>query len=190
MKILAVLLCLPLPALATTFSVQLADDLVDEPVDGRLVVMLWEVDENGEAAHPYYGSYFNPQPRFGMDVEDWSAGEVRVIDAAHGQDAFPVALADLPAGTYGAAAFLDRNRITGEWDREPGNLVGPVVRFAAGDDVALVLDDMIRERPSFEREDVEEFTIESTMLSAFRGEPVTMNAAVIYPTNFDPDRKY
>jgi hypothetical protein len=129
---------------------------------------------------------------FGLDVLELmpSASVVLGDDAA----AFPRAPRELPVGAYRAQAVLDREHEHSDWQREPGNRYSPIERFEVGRSrravVELTLREVVSPRVVPRVAGVELFTLPSPRLSAFRGRAVTLRAGVVFPRDYDPQRKY
>lgn len=186
-------------------SVRFAESVVQQPVSGRLLLMLSRTEKfrPGE----------NGTPIFGMDVVDWSAGDPLVLDSS--ALGHPVrSLADLPAGEYFAQAYLHlyttferadghtlrlpMDRGEGQsWRRAPGNLFSVPKSIHLGGETAgvpeLILDQVVPPiEPKVDTEWVKHVQIESQRLSAFWGQPMPIGATVLLPRSYheEPQRKY
>ena len=182
-----------------TFRVKLdAGEAATEPVGGRMVVYLiragsreWDGD-----TMPADGPFWeDPQPMFGRNVERLAPGQtVDLPPTTDFPDAYPSALHDLPAGKYKAQVVLDRTRRDSSWKREIGNLYGdPVQIDIAGDGpqtVDLSLTKRVNGRPFPKHPWLTEVSVESKLLSDFRGESTTLYAGVLQPLDYDPNKKY
>ena len=168
----------------------------DQPAAGRLVVYLVKQGSNVWQREPADGPFWeDPQPLFGKDVSDWKPGDPVVIGAdTDFPDAYPHPPAELSPGKYKAQAVLDLGRVESVWSREPGNLSGEAVEFEVKADgptrVTLSLTKAVEARPFRETEAIKEVSVESKLLSAFRGEPVTLRAGVLLPIDYDPAKQY
>jgi hypothetical protein len=194
--------------------VELPEEMVSEPLDGRLVVVFSQRDEGEPRFHVTDGA--GAQPVFGVDVEGWTAGTpMLLVDTVFG---FPVdRLGELPPGEYRAQAVLNRyhtfTRSDGRtlklppdqgegqvWNRKPGNLYSAPVDFTVGpgggaDRLTLTLDQVIPPLPDpaeQETEWVKYVRIRSQRLSQFWGEDVYLGAWVLLPRDFEanPTRRY
>ena len=150
----------PAPA-APRFSITYPAAVAEGELTGRLVLVFAPAGE--EEPRLLVGWDQDAVPFFGIDVENWKAGEARVLD--HRAFGFPLhSLDQLPPGDYRVQAVLNRyetfargDGVTlslppdqGEgqaWNRKPGNLHStPVpVRIGAGrrGRVSIVLDQKI-----------------------------------------------
>jgi hypothetical protein len=195
------------------FSVAFDSAVLDEAVDGRVLVIIAPSD----ASEPrFQAGSAGPDAAqiFGVDVEGVSPGEPVVI----GGDVFgfPVeSLADLPAGEYSVQAVLHRyetyNLATGhtvklppmdrndgqQWSRQPGNLISTPqtmrVDPASGATLELALDQVIPPIAAPEdTEYVKHITMQSDLLTDFWGRPVSLGAHVLLPEGFDehPEARY
>ncbi len=184
-------------------------DTVDGPLDGRLLVLL-ATDTTSE---PRFQIRDGPNTGyvFGVDVEGWAPGDVRVVDAS--AFGYPVeGLADLPAGSYQVQALLNiyetfersdghtvklpPDRGEGQqWNRKPGNLLSGPVMLEMGPSVSHVVA-LDREIPPIEppedTEWIKHVRIRSDLLSEFWGTDMYLGAHVLLPAGFDeePDRRY
>lgn len=207
-RLFAVLVAwLPLPLLATsldapevTFRVRIDGPALaavdDGSVNGRIVVYLIDMESRVADRDPADGPFWtDPQPLFGMDVADHAADDPIVVGPdVQFPHAFPEALSELPAGRYKAQAVLDRSRIESSWSREPGNLFGDPVEMVVPEVGELAVEltlDHVTDQSEFPRHpELTEVSIESRLLSEFRGEKVLLNAGVLRPTDYDPEKKY
>jgi len=183
------------PALAEPplFQISIPPLVEGGPFTGRLVVYLIAEDAKVDRRlSPIDGPFFDdPQPMFSMRLENVEAGEAFMFkDEAY----FPVPLADLPAGRYQAMVVLDRSMTHSAWNKEEGALVSPRRAFDHDPETQpayvqfQLLNHEIQPIPMLEG--VELFETSSTLLTQFRGMPVTLRAGVVYPEDYDPDREY
>ncbi len=193
------------------FAVTLPTSLGDQPVYGRLLVML----STDPASEPRFqiSEGNDTQQVFGVDIEGATPGSRVVVgDAAFG---YPLQrLADVPPATYSVQALLHRyetlHRADGHvvhlpmdrgegqhWNLAPGNRYGTPRRVAvdpARDEVIeLALD---REIPPIEPPAdtpwIEHVRIRSDLLSEFWGRDIELGAHVLLPAGFHehPDAHY
>lgn len=180
-----------------SFRVSLRPEAAEAPQSGRLVVYLIKDGARvRRGAEPADGPFFSdPQPMVGLWLENFAPGDDVLVDDKSIDAAFPAALAELAPGRYTAQAVLDTQRSNSSWRREPGNIASepssfvitqrqpsPVVDLRLTEVVARPL---IRPAPGLEF-----FSAQSIRLTDFRGVPTNMNAAVIFPKDYDPDRAY
>jgi len=154
-------------------------------LNARVYVFLGRGESDGE---PRNGpSWFNPEPFFAVDVENWAPGEpVRVGDRALG---FPGTLDHLKPGRYAVQAVIRLNRDTHRIGDGEGNAYGPVVHAELdpkrGGTVKLKVDKLVGPRtfPSTDR--IKLVELDSPKLSAFHHRPIKHRAALILPEGFD-----
>lgn len=198
---------------APRFSVTFPADMSNEPLSGRLLVILSPAPEGEPRTQVIWDD--DAIPFFGVDVESWKPGKRLVVDGKAA--GFPIrSLDDLPAGDYRVQAVLNRyerfsmgdgrqlllppDRGEGQaWSRKPGNLYSkPVpVRIEAHrrGRVALVLDQKIPPVEPFEARQtkyVRYFRLRSERLSKFWGRDIYLAAWVRLPWGYDehPDARY
>ncbi len=199
------------PPAELRFAVTFPSERADQPLDGRLLLML-AVDGGKE---PRLQIQDGPkcQQVFGIDVEGWRPGEPRLIDAA--AFGFPLrSLRDVPPGEYWVQALLHRyetfrrrdghvvklpmDRGEGQqWNAAPGNLYSHPVRLrvdpASGGEIAVALDQVIPPiEPPPDTAYVKHVRIESKLLSEFWGRPMHLGAVVLLPHEFEahPQARY
>jgi hypothetical protein len=214
---------LVLPALALTgamqaprdagprFDVRFTAELGQEPLDGRLLVML-STDDSKEPRF-LINDGLKTQQVFGSDVLGLKPGEAATVDAA--DPGYPlVSLKDVRAGTYTVQALLHRyetfrrgdghvvklpmDRGEGQqWNKAPGNLYSTPrkVTFdpAAGGTIEVTLDKVIPPIPDPpETKYVKHERIQSERLTKFWGRPMHLGAHVLLPEGYDthPQARY
>jgi len=187
------------------FSIQIDPVVSDEPVSGRIILMISRTNEfrTGE----------NGAPVFGMNVDDLQPGEAAILDnKAFG---YPLGTVNnIPAGDYFIQCYLniyttfhrsDGHTIKlhmdqGEgqnWRRSPGNLYCEPVQAhidpAEGKTIQIKLDKVIPPIPP--REDtawVKNIRIQSKLLTEFWGHPMEIGARILLPKGYDehPNSRY
>ena len=194
-----------------SFSVKFDQELTELPQDGRLLLLLATHDE--EEPRFLVNNSADTQLVFGLNVENWQAGDAVVFDSD--VKGFPLAsLADVPPGTYFAQALLNRykdfylsngkvvslppDRGEGQqWNRKPGNFYSAPVQIEIGESpaesFALQLDQVIPDIvPPEDTKHIKHVRMRSELLSEFWGEDVYLGAHVLLPHGFDehPDARY
>ncbi|MDX1643089.1 MAG: alpha/beta hydrolase-fold protein [Thermoanaerobaculia bacterium] len=212
-SVLVVALLAPTEVLAQDLevAVEIAPALVEEPVDGRLLLLVGA--DQDEEPRFQIGWGIGSGQVFGIDVRGMRPG----VPVVFPEDVFgwPTRrLGDLPAGEYHVQALLHRydtfERADGhrvelpaswaagqQWNREPGNLYSTPMKAsvdpAAGGRLSIVLD---REIPPIEppedTEYVRHVTVKSELLSEFWGRDYYLGAHVLVPHGFDehPEARY
>src|ERR1041385_5541511 len=138
------------------FEISFPATLDKSPIDGRLLLL---ISTNSEAEPRFQiNEDLNTQQVFGVDVDAWKAGEVKLVDA--GAFGYPRrSLADIPPGEYTVQALLHRyetfKRADGhivklpmdrgegqQWNSAPGNLYSTPkrMRIDGQTPIAIVLD--------------------------------------------------
>jgi hypothetical protein len=193
------------------FQINLPADQADQPLDGRLLLMLSTNNDNEPRFQIQDGP--NTQLAFGMDVEGWEPNSSQTLPA----DAigYPIrSLEDIPPGTYYVQALLHKyetfKRSDGhtvkmpmdrgegqQWNRAPGNLYSTPIKIeitpSSNNPIIVDLDQVIP--PIEEPEDtkyIKHIKIQSKMLTEFWGRPMYLGAHVLLPEGFDenPEVKY
>lgn len=172
----------------------------DEPISGRLIVFaIHESADLPADTPPGDGPFWDdPQPIFGQPVDALDpGGEVELVPGA---DAFPVPLRSVEPGRYRVQAVLIRERVDSDWRRSPGTLYSDPVEATLPPEpdapLRLSLSNTVepRELEAITREgDVpsfEEVTLASTLLERFGRRGAVHRAGVVFPTDYDPDRRY
>ena len=198
------------PAGAASFSISYAPAVSDEPLDGRLILILTPNDESEPRFQVRPG--VNAVQIFGVDVDGMAAGD----DITIGEDVFGYphdSLAGVPAGDYIVQALLHKydtfNLSNGktvklpmdqgegqQWSRSPGNIFSEATRVTLDEDtdvVALVMDRVVPPiEPPADTAYVRHVKLRSELLSEFWGRDMYLGAHVLLPAGFDehPDARY
>jgi hypothetical protein len=193
------------------FEVSLPGEGVAEPLNGRLLLFV----SNKGSEEPRFQVSNGPESQlvFGVDVNDWHAGESARVDATAA--GYPLtSLAELPPGRYRVQALLNRyerfvlgdgrelllppDRGEGQvLERKPGNLYSRPRWVEVGPDrqepVRLVLDQEIPpvEAPK-DTHYVKHIRLQSELLTEFWGRPTYLGAHVLLPEGFQehPEARY
>jgi hypothetical protein len=186
------------------FEITFSPSACTEPVDGRLLLLI----STDPAAEPRFqiNDSASTQLVFGIDVDGWTSGAPAIVDgSAFG---YPVqSLDSLPDGTYTVQALLHRydtfrradghtvklpmDRGEGQhWNLAPGNLYSlpAPMEMARGSEHAhtIVLDQVIPEFPlRADTRYIKHVRIQSTLLTAFWGRPMHLEAIVLLPEGYD-----
>ncbi len=196
----------------SVFTIRLADGLTDQPLDGRLLLMLSTSDDN----EPRFqiSDRYDSQQIFGIDVEGWEPGQSRTFNA--NVFGFPAgSLRDVPSGQYYVQALLHKyetfQRADGhtvklpmdrgegqKWNRAPGNLYSTPVQVDfdpanQSGSIEIMLDQVIPPiEPPADTEYVKHIRIQSKLLTEFWGRPMYLGAHVLLPQGFHehPDARY
>ncbi len=182
------------PVSGLKFSVSIAEGLVENPVSGRLLVII--------------STRANPEPRdaislpvpgsprvLGLDLRDLEASQVTVIDTD--SESFPIgALERLASGRYVVQAVLMQNQDLLLIDA-PGNLSSEPLEVELGPNLEKTIDlSLSRIEPEEtlpkDTDLVRYIKLPSAILSEFYGRPFFLRAAVVVPRDFeeDPATKY
>jgi hypothetical protein len=193
------------------FTVSFDAEVLDEAVDGRVLLMLAKSDE--EEPRFQVRSGVRAIPIYGVDVEGLEPGEEALIEP----DTFGYpfeSLADLPAGDYLVQAVLHKYETfhlsTGhtvklpmdrgegqQWNRAPGNLYSTPRRIQIDPTravrIEIPLDQVIPPiEPPHDTKYVRHVKIQSERLTQFWGRPMHLSAHVLVPEGFDehPEARY
>jgi len=182
------------------------------PLDGRLLLML-STDPNDEPRMQISESIPKSQQIFGVDVENWKAGNPAVVSGD--VLGYPAeSLAAVPPGTYRVQALLHRyetfHRADGHvvklpmdrgegqhWNKAPGNLYSTprTITIEAGKPASFAIEldqtiPLIPEAPATKY--VRHEKIPSERLTKFWGRPMFLGAHVLLPEGFNehPNARY
>lgn len=183
----------------------------NKPLDGRLLFLL----SGNNRTEPRFQIADGPQTQlaFGIDVENWKAGESKMVtQVAFG---YPIqSLAQVPPGEYYVQALLHRyetfHRKDGhtvklpmdrgegqQWNQAPGNLYSKPVKIRIDPRLKNIIRIELTEAipPVKEPEDtkyIKHIKIQSKLLTAFWGRPIHLGAHILLPEGWDthPDVKY
>ena len=174
----------------------------DQPIDGRLLLLL----STDPAAEPrlQIAESVATQMVFGMDVDGVRAGQPIAFDT--GSPGYPIwKLSDVPAGDYYVQVVLHRyetfHRADGHtvklpmdrgegqhWNLAPGNLYSTPqkVTIGGGAAVTVSLDKEIPPIPEAkDTKYIRHLKIQSALLTKFWGRPMFLSANVLVPEGFD-----
>ena len=193
------------------FGVSFTQDSSEEPLDGRILLMVSSLTEGEPRFKINDGA--NTQMIFGIDVNGMQPGETAVID--ENVFGYPVkSIREIPKGEYTVQALLHKyetfhrsdghtvklpmDRGEGQhWNRAPGNLFSTpkqiLIDPEQSDMISIGLDNVIPEIPAPEdTKYIKHVRIQSAMLSKFWGRPMYLGAAVLIPEGFDehPEARY
>jgi hypothetical protein len=198
-------------AAQNSFTVSLPAKPGNQSFDGRLLLML----SKNNKEEPRFQIVDGPasQLAFGMDVENWKAGDVRTFTSNF--FGYPIeSLKDIPKGEYyvqvllhkyetfrrkdGHVVKLPMDRGEGQqWNLAPGNIYSIPVKIKFDPNskttVRILLDQEIP--PIKEPDDtkyIKHIKIQSKLLTEFWGRPMHIGAHVLLPEGWDihPDVKY
>ena len=189
----------------TTFSISFDPSLGNEPLSGRILLMLSRTQQ--------FSPTENGTPFYGVNVDDWKPGTAAVIDAT--APGYPIkSLRDLPSGDYYVQAYLNVyttfHRADGHtiklhndqgegqnWRRSPGNLYSDPQRIHfeanAGRPIPIVLNKKVPPiDPPKDSDWVKTVRIQSKLLTQFWGAPMFLSARVLLPKGFSehPEAQY
>ncbi len=170
------------------FAVTLSPTVAQKQVSGRLFVYLSQKNPV-----PMDGpDWFEPEPFYGVDVQDVKPGETVVVDDR--AEGFPGPISQLRPGTYKVQALLDHDFDNAKPSEGVGNFYGAAqeVEIGPGSEVRLTLDRVITDKPFKNSRWVHEVVITSKLLSDFHGREVVEKAGVILPLSYfdQPNRQY
>ncbi len=202
--------CSP-PADRFRFEVSVAADLVEESVDGRVLLLISRSDDVETRFQRLRGP--SAIPIYGVDVDGLRPGDAAVIDVD--TRGFPLeSISEIPAGDYYVQAVLnvyttfqraDGHTIKAhmdqwegqQWNRSPGNLYSTVqqVRIdpATGDAIRIELtEEMPPIEPPSDTKYVKHIKFRSEILSEWWGHDMDLGAVVVLPEGFDehPNARY
>lgn len=176
------------------FQVTIQPGLVSAPQTGRLLVVLSRKDK----PEPRLSAGVSGQDApvvLGRDVDGFSSRAALALDER--AFACPItSLSELPVGDYQVQALLELNTDLRS-PNAPGNLYSPVQKIsldpAHGKTVRFELSKQIPPEQLPAETDLVKFVkIQSKLLSAFHGRPISLRAGIILPRDFAAEsaRKY
>jgi hypothetical protein len=195
----------------TTFSVTFPTARSAQALDGRLLLIF---AKNGDSEPRFQvRDDFRSAQVFGLDAENWRAGEPRIFDAT--VLGYPLqSLEQLPSGEYWVQALLHKyetfHRKDGhvvkmpmdrgegqQWNRAPGNIFSKPLKIKIETRKKGVLKiELSEEIPPIPKpadtKYIKHIEIESKLLSAFWGRPMTLGAHVLLPEGWaeHPEARY
>ena len=193
------------------FLVTISDSLMDQPMDGRMLLMF----SKDSAAEPRFqiNEGVNTQQIFGVNVEDLeTGGTVSIGDGIFG---YPINdLSKLESGDYyvqalfhvyetfklstGQTVKLPMDNGEGQkWNSSPGNLYSEPVKISfeknSGTEYKITIDKIIPPIPEPEdTEWIKHVKLKSEKLSEFWGRDIYLGAHILLPKGFEehPEANY
>lgn len=175
---------------ALRFEVALAQGVVDQPVSGRLVLLL---ARDGTPEPRLRLTEPGPLVRIGVDVVGLTTSASASVDGRAAT--FPIErLSDLPPGEYELQAVLRQNGEVLGVANGPGDLYSAVrrVRVDPRDErtIRVELAHQVPDEPlPADGDDVRFVRLRSSLLSAFHGRDMYLRAGVILPRGYDGDER-
>ena len=193
------------------FKISFSDKIQDDPIDGRLLLMI----SNDPEDEPRFQISTNPgtQLIFGVNIDDLKPGMEATVDGT--VFGFPIESVDeIPPGDYQVQAIIHKyetfHRSDGhtvkmpmdqgegqKWNRSPSNLYSTPMNVHIDPSencvIHIQIDQVIEHLESPEdTKYIKHVTIESKLLTEFWGRPITLGAVVLLPEGFDdhPEAKY
>ena len=191
------------------FNVSISGNLIDGPVDGRVLLLISTNDE----AEPRFQVSDNPNTQlvFGLDVEGFNA--VDRVSFSGSVFGYPLAsLDDLPEGDYYVQALFHKyetfNLSTGhtvklpmdngegqKWNRSPGNFLSKPQKVSVkkGAEIQIEMTEVIPPiDPPTDTKYIKHVKMQSKLLTDFWGRPMELGANILLPEGFDehPEAHY
>ena len=198
------------PRAGTSFEISFPSNVSRAALDGRLLLLFSQRNDTEPRFHVV--NRRSPQPFFGMNVEQFTAGQpIRFDESASG---YPVeSLAQLPAGDYivqavlhvyttfhrsdGHVVKLPMDHWEGQnWNRSPGNLYSVPRTIRVGEESNVVSIELSQKIPPITPPEDTRFLrhvkIRSQLVSEFWGHDMDIGAVVLLPKGFDehPEARY
>jgi len=195
---------------STSFALSFAEELSDEALDGRLLLILSKDDEDEPRFQVRPG--VNAVQMFGMNVENMSPGEDIILDGS--VFGYPYDSLDaVPPGEYFVQAVLHKydafNLANGKtvklpvdqgegqrWASSPGNIYSEprIIQIdPSTSPISIVMENIIAPiEPPADTEFIKHMKIRSDLLSDFWGRDMYVAAHVLLPAGFNehPDARY
>lgn len=192
-------------------AVRLKPEVAEEPVDGRVLLLIAPLENEREPRFQVNGTLSSAQV-FGLTVDGWKPGDEAVFNGEI--FGYPrTSLNDLPAGEYNVQALLHKyetfkpahghtvklpmDRGEGQqWSRAPGNLISEPRKIRldpAEKRVEILLDQVIPPiEPPADTPFIKHIRIQSKLLTEFWGRPMHLGAHVLLPAGFEehPEARY
>lgn len=173
------------------FSASYSSDVFDEPFTGNVIVYMSK--ENKAPKNAAIG--FDVFPCFSVAVENVQAGQAIIID----DDAisYPTTLSNIERGLYYVQIVWDRNLGGRSIAQSPGNLYNNAeivnITKTTNETFQIIANQIISPTPPFEESEfIKEIKAPSSLLSKFHSKPMTVDAGVVLPKEYeeDPNRSF
>ncbi len=194
-----------------SFSLSFSESLSQEPLDGRMLLMISKDDS--QEPRFQIGDGPNTQLIFGIDVYGLKPGNAALFDES--VFGYPVPrISEIPPGTYiiqgllnqyetflradGHTVKLPMDKGEGQhWNRKPGNFYSTpqkvTINPAEDKMLTVLLDQKIPPIPDPpETKYIKHIKIQSQLLTEFWGRPMFLGAHILLPEGFDrhPESRY
>ena len=194
---------------STIYSIKIADELIEAPIDGRVLLLI----STNDAAEPRFQISDDPgtQLVYGLDIEGFTSKDK--IEFKGNEFGYPLEhLSDLPEGDYFVQALFHVyetfNLSTGHtvklpmddgegqhWNTSPGNFYSAPkkVHIAPGGNVEILMAQIIPAiDPPKDTKYIKHVKMKSEKLSEFWGRDMYLGANLLLPEGFDehPEANY
>ena len=182
------------PTSSLNISVSVSNEIKDHfKQDGRLFIYLAKGEEGRR--EPRFQSGLGGGIVFAKNVEQWNSANNYTIQATEKLSAIGAeSLNAIPNGTYRIQILWDQDR---EESRSniPGNIYSEVQTVkleGTGKRISIKLTDVIPEREVVDHPLVEEYSMQSEVLSNWWKKPMNLKVSVLLPSGYEsnPDKKY
>ncbi|MFM7315436.1 MAG: alpha/beta hydrolase-fold protein [bacterium] len=186
---LSLFCCLGSTRAGLQFEIKRTAEAYPKAFTGRVYVMLGSERDRNPKNGP---NWFNPQPFFAIDVENWQSGGSVLLADGNNLLSFPGPIAKLRPGKYSAQAMMRINLDTHRLGNGPGNAFSDATTIeikedqAGGDQKVTLEINQVQPADNFpDNPRVKVETLESKLLSDFYGHKISQRAAVILPEGWD-----
>ena len=166
------------------------DAKLDDTFSGPVYLMFTESRRGRPSAGP---DWFNPEPFYRIDVEDWKPGEP--LEFGSETPGYPATLGRLPEGKWRVQAVMrsdvDAASISGHHA-----LVSDIITVENGSDstwpITIEIAEPYKARAMRPMPDSKKISHRSELLSDFHGRDINMEAVAYFPADYDkePDRTW
>ena len=170
------------------FKLRLDKDAFSEPFSGDLFVAFSRAGEPREFMHQWFGA----PPLLRFDVSDVALDHQVTLSMEDAAARFPADWSEVIGKEWNVQAVARVNKVSRMAGRGAGDVYGTVVsvQLEGGDAVELELNHVVAAEGFEETERIRLFTMESPSLSEFFGFSYQIQAGVMLPEVYDPDKTY
>jgi S-formylglutathione hydrolase FrmB len=173
------------------FSIELAPEVSNQAVSGRLLIFMTKGSEPVEVVQPSFFE-FDKVWTAAMDVSNFTPG--KALEFNPDALAYPAAFSTASAGDYQIMALLDIDHSYPYSGMGPGDLRSVVIvardlKPTDTQPIRLILSKRIEGEHLADTDSIKRINFESPLLSAFWGRPTEMHAAVVLPPGYSTSSK-
>ena len=173
---------------SATFKLHFGEDAFSKPFSGDVFIAFSQRGEPRQSMHAWFGA--PPLARF--TVNDVAPGDHVTLNLANAEARHPIDWSEVDGKEWKIQAVVRVNPITREAGTGEGDVYSNVVNVKLTDDATseLELNEVVGAESFKETDRIRLFKMKSPALSDFFGFDYHIQAGVMLPKDYDPNKKY